>query len=88
MTYHVSIMQEQVQGTLDSWTEDISKCFNSGTIAELTASSYKGTTLKGIAWNIKMLLLLCKEYFPEAFWSHLLNICELYVMNSGCGNVC
>jgi len=76
MTYHVSIVQEQVQGTLeDSWTEDISKCFNSGAIAELTASSYKDTTLKGIAWNIKMLLLLCKEYFSEAFWSHLINVC-------------
>jgi len=62
-------MQEQVQATLeDSWTEGISRCFNSGTIAELTASSYKDTTLKGNAWNIKMLLLLCKEYFPEPFW--------------------
>jgi hypothetical protein len=30
--------------------------------------------LKGIAWNnVKMLLLLLKKYFPEPFWSHLIN---------------
>jgi len=38
-------------------------------------------TLKGIAWNIKMLLLLCKEYFPETFCSHLTNICELKLIH-------
>jgi len=79
-SHDISTMQEQVQATLeDSWTDDISKCFNSGTIAVLTASSYKDTTLKGIVWNIKMLLLLCKEYFPEAFWSHLINIYESHL---------
>lgn len=59
-SYDISIMQEQVQTTLeDSWTEDISKWFNSGTIAELTLSSYKYTALKGMAWNnVKMLLSL------------------------------
>jgi hypothetical protein len=60
--YDISIIQKQVQAILeDSWTENISKCFNDGTIAELTVSSLKDTTLKGIAWNIKMLLLLCKN---------------------------
>jgi hypothetical protein len=44
------LMQEQVQAALeDSWTENISKCVNSDTVAELTLLSYKDTTLKGIA---------------------------------------
>jgi hypothetical protein len=41
-SHDISIMQEQVQATLeDSVTDIISKCFNSGTFAELTASNYK-----------------------------------------------